>query len=83
MAACRLISWTTASVLGGAVPFDVCSASPLLRTSHLQRNVNRNAGLDVAVCFTRLSSSITPDPYRHSGRIGGGIGGDTKTDISY
>jgi len=33
---------------GGGVPFDICSALPLLRTSHLQsvrRNVNTNTGL--------------------------------------
>jgi len=73
------------SVLGGTVPFDVCSALPLLRTSHLQsvwRNVNRNAGLIsviAAMCFTRLPNPITADHYHYSGRIS--ISGDTQTDI--
>ena len=71
----------------GGMPFDACSASLLLRASHLQsvlRNMNRNAGLisvDVAVCFARLPSPVTVDHYRYSGRIG--IGGDTQTDILY
>ena len=61
--------------------FYVCSASPLLRMSHLQsvrRYMSRNAGLisvNVAVCFTRLPSPITVDCYRYSGCIG--ISGDT------
>jgi len=70
------------SVLGGAVPFDVCSALPLLRTSHLWRNMNSNAGLisvDAAVRFTRLPSPITADHYRYNGCIG--IGGDTQTEL--
>jgi len=54
------------------MPFDVCFALPLLRASHLQsvwQNVNRNASLisvNVAVCFTGLSSPITADRYRYS-----------------
>jgi len=72
-------------VLGGAVLFDVCSVSLLLRVLHLQsvrRNVKRNASLisvNAAMCFTRLPSPITADHYRYSERIG--IGGDTQTDI--
>ena len=55
------------------MPFDLCSALPLLRASCMQSarwNVNRNAGLisvNAAVCFTRLPNPITADHYRYSG----------------
>jgi len=86
---CRFISWMVGSphsMLPGAVPFVVCSASLLLRTSHLQsvqRNVDRNAVL-IFVNAAVFHSSAESDYcycYCHSRRIG--IGKDTQTDISY
>jgi len=64
----QLDGWTTRSMLGSGVPFDACSALPLLRTSHLQSvqwTVNRNANLLCihilsvqAMCFSRQVRSL-------------------------
>ena len=70
-----LIIWTEPlSVLGGGVPFDVCSVLPLLRASHLQSVPGADPGICIrGPCPTPLSSLLEVGSPLKLGSVGSAV----------